>query len=137
MVEDDSDDALLMDFALKRGCPARSVKHVIDGAEAIEYLRARRAHDNEAENSAAPLILLDLKMPRQNGFEVLEWLRQERYTEPRVIVITGSALGVDREKAMGLGAREYHEKKTSLLETIEMVKGLCERWLKKARLSES
>ena len=101
LVEDSEDDV----FFFKRTCKRAGIDPVLevagDGAKAIAKL----------EQSGAPkpdLIFLDLKMPNQNGFEVLEWLRKNpSLKNTKVFVLTSSAEPKERELAKQLGADEY------------------------------
>jgi DNA-binding response OmpR family regulator len=76
------------------------------------------------------LVLLDLKLPRKSGFEVLEWIRQqERFAELPVIVMSSSPQECDQERAFRSGANFYYVKPVSLRRLIEMVKSIYADWL--------
>ena len=74
------------------------------------------------------LLLLDLMMPRKNGFEVLEWLRRHPFEDIVVVVLSGSDQSQDIQKAMALGADHYHTKEASPRKRMELVK-LLEEYL--------
>jgi CheY-like chemotaxis protein len=76
------------------------------------------------------MLLLDLMMPRKNGFEVLEWLRSQPFEELVVVVLSGSEQSQDVQKAMALGADHYHTKEASPGKRLELVK-LLEQYLSK------
>src|SRR5260221_230755 len=74
-VEDDPNDVLLIDLAFRKAGLSPSLQVVHDGEEAIEYLSGRGSYSDRAVFPFPELILLDLKLPRRSGFEVLSWLR--------------------------------------------------------------
>ncbi len=77
------------------------------------------------------LLVLDLNMPRVSGFEVLSWLGKQPGLRERVpvLVVTSSCLQEDLERTLRLGAREFHVKPPSYIETVKLVQGLKKRWL--------
>jgi len=126
LVEDDPSDILLMGHAITRAGLEHSVSVVRDGEEAIAYLAAHSA-DPPRDRAPLPiLILLDLKLPKKSGFEVLEWLRrQPRVRHLPVVILTSSSEKADVERAYELGANSYILKPTGfsqLLETVRMLK---------------
>ena len=83
---------------------------VHDGKEAMQYLEAEGKFSNEEKYPVPDVVLLDLKMPRINGFEFLHWLRCESPAHLRfipVVVMSSSALRQDVDKAYALGANSY------------------------------
>ena len=77
--------------------------HVVhDGEEAINYLLGKPPYSNRAEFPAPDLFLLDLKMPRVDGFDVLRWMQFKGLDKPPVVVFSGSDLEEDRSLAMSL-----------------------------------
>lgn len=74
------------------------------------------------------MLLLDLKMPRKNGFEVLPWLQSQPVQDMIVVVFSGSDQTPDIQKAMALGADYYHVKKTDSDQRSELIK-LLEQYL--------
>ena len=98
-VEDDDDDADLMSRALSRTGVNHVLIRVADATEAITYLTNQPRPD---------LVLLDLKLPRVNGFDVLAFIRAKPELQGLpVIVFTGSEFPNDMEKAKALGATDY------------------------------
>lgn len=94
-VDDSQDDAFFVKRAIEASGLGVDVRHVEGGQQAIDYLSA---------NPAPDLMLLDLKMPAMNGFEVLQWLSEHRLSFP-VIVLTSSVLIEDQKRALSLGAQ--------------------------------
>lgn len=122
IVEDDPDALLLLQRAFHKAgliCPLRVV---MDGEEAVTYLA-------DADRGAHPLpclILLDLKLPRKTGLEVLEWMRsQPRLRRIPVIVVTTSDEERDRRRALELGVREYDLKPIDSRGLQRLAKKVC------------
>src|ERR1700761_5131218 len=109
----DDDDALsiLLEHAIQRsGCDI-FLKCVGDGNEAIQYLSRKGEYADVRKYPFPSLLLLDLKMPKVTGFEVLEWKRTQPQLEILPVVIwSSSGLPEDRERAERLGAAEYFGK---------------------------
>jgi CheY-like chemotaxis protein len=108
VVEDDRDALFLLKRALiKTGLDA-PVRVALDGEEAVAYLEGRGIFADRTSHPLPCLILLDLKLPRKSGLEVLEWLRrQPRLRRIPVVIVTTSDQEEDRRRALELGAREY------------------------------
>lgn len=105
LVEDDSNDALItQQFLLKVGITDRVV-HVSDGWDAVNYLAGKARFSDRSAFPLPILILLDLKLPKYNGFDVLTWLlTKPALAKIPVIVLTGSVYPEDRKRATELGA---------------------------------
>jgi CheY-like chemotaxis protein len=103
LVEDSEDDAFLFNRTFQKSGTTFGVHHVLNGAEAIEFLRGAAN-----SNSLPRIILLDLKMPMMNGFDVLEWMQEQAFfSRVPVVVVSGSAQQEDRDRASQLGAADY------------------------------
>lgn len=104
---------------------------VSDGDQAVSYLRGDEKYADRTTNPLPSLILLDLKLPRRSGLEVLQWLRQEATEEVKaipVIVLTSSRLSEDVDQAYSLGANSYMAKPSGNYDGLaEMVKNLDSR----------
>lgn len=137
LVEDDPNDVLLMQRAFERARLANPLKIVRDGEEAIEYLSGEGIY-SDRENFPIPLlILLDLRMPRRTGFEVLEWLRSKpEFAEIPVVVLTSSEELPDVHKAYQLGANSYLTKPAQLDDLVQMMLRLRGYWLLVNRKSD-
>src|ERR1041385_3319749 len=112
LVEDNPDDAFLVELEFKRshGCRLCIVK---DGQQAIDYLRGDRPYDDRREYPLPDLLLLDLKMPGLDGFEVLKWVRAQRDEDLAlipVIVMSSSNNAEDVRRAYKLGANLFMDK---------------------------
>ena len=110
LVDDSPDDRFFQRIALERNPKFVVIKEVSDGQEAIDYLQG----NDERPDS----VLLDLKMPRKNGFDVLQWIQTANLGGLIIAVLSGSWLAEDIKHSLALGANAYF-KKTSLREEQE------------------
>lgn len=123
LVEDNPDDVLLMQRAFRKLNLLNPLRILQDGQEALEYL-------GQADLDVPALILLDLKLPRRSGLEVLEWLRaQPRLRRCPVVVLTSSKEAPDVQSAYDLGANSYLIKPVEFQAFIDMVGTLNLYWL--------
>jgi CheY-like chemotaxis protein len=103
---------------------------VCDGVEAIEYLRGTGQYADRARYPLPGLMLLDLKLPRRSGHEVLAWLRQEPAVRRLpVAILTSSRESSDIERAYDLGANSYLVKPTGPGALLRLVEALSLYWL--------
>lgn len=106
-VEDEEADRVLMEHAFQ-GMEAVALKTVRDGQQAIDYLSGRGHYADRTLHPAPAFILLDLKMPRLSGMDVLRWLRrQPEWTDVPVAVYSSSLVVSDVRDAMAAGADHY------------------------------
>ena len=111
LVEDDENDALFAIRALKRAGVTHPVTHLWNGEEAINYLAGYTPYHDRAKHPLPCLVLLDLKMPKFSGFDVLHWIQsQPQLANIPVVVLTGSIYEEDRVKAKRLGAIGFQVK---------------------------
>jgi len=130
LVEDDEVDIELLRRAFRDARIANPLIEVKDGRAALHYLSGDDAYADRARYPIPFLILLDLRLPRLSGFEVLEWIRdQPDLAELIVVVLTTSDHVPDATKAHKLGANSYLVKPGNFTELVEMVKGIKGRWL--------
>src|SRR5690242_11058819 len=108
LVEDRDDDVVLAEQALKRACVTNPVRIVKDGNEAIAYLSGQGRYSSRTDHPLPALILLDLKLPGTDGFEVLKWIREQPETRTiPVVVLTSSEQMRDVNRAYALGANSF------------------------------
>ena len=108
VVEDNPADAELMLRALRRANVANPVTVVEDGAEALDYLFGVGSHASRPNGRTPRVVLLDLKLPKLSGLEVLERIRaDERTRRVPVVVVTSSREEPDIERAYALGVNSY------------------------------
>lgn len=129
VAEDNPDDALLLRRALsKAGIPSR-LKIVSDGEELLLYLQAKGAYADRQACPMPSLIILDLKMPRRSGLEVLEWIAENPdLAVVPTIVLSASNLENDVRTAYNLGANTYFVKPTTFEELVETMRMVENYW---------
>jgi len=131
LIADDNDDhvALLL-RAFRKGPVLNPIIVVRDGDEAIKYLRGVDRFQNRDEYPLPSLLLLDLRMPNVDGFEVLEWIRHHPFFKAlRVVVLTTSEDMHDITRAYQLGANSFLVKPTDLSGFTTIADVLQGHWL--------
>jgi len=127
LVADDSDDdRLLLRAAMRRAARLRIVAEVADGCEVIAYLQGRDAYANRKRYPLPDLLLLDLKMPLMDGFEVLEWMGKQSFPGLTVVVLTASMQAEHIKRALDQGADLFQVKPRTNQEREAMVLALEE-----------
>lgn len=127
LVEDNADDSVLTERALRRGGLTNEVVVVRDGAEALDYLFGR---EGAGACELPSLVLLDLKLPKVHGLEVLERIRGDKRTKDLpVIVLSSSDEEGDLVESYRLGADGYVRKTVDFLGFCETVRQLGSQWL--------
>ncbi len=130
LVEDNPDDALLIQRAFGKAKIANPIVHVDDGDKAVAYLSGASPYDDRSKNPLPILVLLDLKLPRRSGLEVLTWLRaQAGLKRLPVVILTSSNEKSDINKAYDLGANSYLVKPVGFDALFDMVKTLQPYWM--------
>ena len=130
VAEDDANDVLLLRRACRKARLINPLQVVTDGDDAIAYLRGDGEYADRDRYPLPVLLLLDLKMPRRSGFEVLEWLKAESPLKRLpVVVFTSSRESVDVQRAYDLGANSYLVKPGSPDDLIRMVQSLDLYWM--------
>ena len=127
LAEDNTDDILMVKRAWKKGLLKNNLHIVNDGEEAIDFLYRRGKYSDAPKPS---LILLDLKMPKIDGFKVLEIIKNdEELKQIPVIVLTGSNRDKDLERAYELGCNSYIVKPVTLDNFIQAVVDIQRYWI--------
>ena len=130
LVEDNPDDEALTIRALKKNHLQNKLVVARDGAEAIEYLFAEGKYEGRDINQLPALVLLDLQLPKIDGFGVLKRLRANEHTKfLPVVILTSSAEQEDILNGYGLGANSYVRKPVDFDEFITTVGQLGPYWL--------
>jgi CheY-like chemotaxis protein len=137
LAEDDEDDVFLLKRAFQRAQISYPVKWAPDGEEAISYLLGLGGYADRAENPWPVFMLLDLKMPRRTGFEVLSWVRhQPRFKCLPIVTFTSSRAHTDVQQAYALGTNLYLVKPAKFDELTDLVRCLTFIWLVMAEMPD-
>lgn len=130
LVEDNPYDAELTLSALRQKNLANHVAHVEDGAEAIDFIFAQGQYEHRKDEPLPNLILLDLKMPKLNGIQVLEKLKSDPETKTiPIVVLTSSSEDPDIKKCYELGVNSYIVKPVDFEAFIAAVIDLGMYWM--------
>lgn len=130
LVEDNASDAEMTIRALKKNNLANFLVHVKDGAEALDFVFAEGAFSHREISSKPKVILLDLKMPKVNGLEVLERIKKdERTSDIPVVVLTSSKEDPDIKRCYQLGVNSYVVKPVEFEDFHKAVSDLGLYWL--------
>lgn len=130
LVEDNPRDAELTIRALKKKNLANHLYHVEDGVEALDFLFARGRYAGRDISDPPKVVLLDLKLPRINGLEVLKVLKADERTQSiPVVIVTSSAEDPDVKTAYQLGANSYVIKPVQFDSFIDAMVKLGIYWL--------
>jgi CheY-like chemotaxis protein len=129
LIEDDQNDILLLRRVLNREGFGGRVQFVCNGQDGIDYLQGKAAYADRDRYPFPSFIITDLKMPRVDGFQVLQWLRDhpERAVIP-TIVLSSSAQEEDVIRAYQLGANSYFLKPLDSCNLQKLVKEICRYW---------
>ena len=130
LAEDSADDVLLIRMAFKKAGFSNPIQVVSDGEKAIQYLRGEGPYADRNQFPVPQILLLDLKMPLLNGFDVLAWIRQRaEWKCLPIIVITTSFYGPDIDQAYELGANSFLTKPAHFDEFVATIKQMGHFWL--------
>jgi CheY-like chemotaxis protein len=134
LVDDNDDDVLLMKRAMRKAGIINPVQVLTHGTQVVDYLERRPPYSDVRQYPFPMLILLDLKMPRMSGFELLEWIRkQPKLKRLWVIILTHSPESSDIVRAYDLGANSYLVKPSTFSALVELSTFLKQYWLNLAQ----
>jgi len=135
LVEDDPNDVLLVRKAAQNTLAGIPISVAPNGEEAVNYLSGAGAYADRAKYPFPDIVLLDLKMPVMNGFEVLRWVRsQPSLKRLPVIIFTGSVHESDTKTAYEEGANSYLIKPGNFNDLVETMRNVGEFWLRGTKL---
>ena len=130
LVEDEEHDVIFMQLALERAEVPNPLNVVRDGQEAVEYLKGNGGFANRRRHPLPGLIVMDLRLPRLPGLEVLKWIRSQRTLKTLpVLVCSASNQDSDVESAYALGANGYIIKPSSPTQLTGIVRTIAKYWL--------
>jgi len=134
VADDDPRDLQIMHLAIKRNGVVAEIHEVHDGEQVIDYLRGENDFADRGRHPFPDLLMLDLKMPKMDGLEVLGWLRKRpEYHRLPTIMLSGSGLEKDVEEAYRRGAATYFSKPASFKEFQELIKSVIDYWERSQR----
>jgi len=134
VAEDNEDDVFFLRRAFQNADLPYEIIFVPNGREAIDYLHGTPPYDNRERFPVPKALILDLKMPIQGGFDVLEWTRsQPELRNLPVMIHSSSELDVDRKRAKELGANAYYVKSAETRQIVAMFRELIREWIESVR----
>ena len=129
LVEDDPNDVWLVKHAFQSTNISNPLRIVCDGQEAVDYLRGTGHYGDRSAFPMPKLVLLDLKMPRLNGFDVITWMRKHfPWKLTPIIVLSSSALPQDVNRAYELGANAYMVKPADYRALERLFRTIADFW---------
>ena len=138
MADDDPDDRQLTREAFEEAKLANDLRFVEDGVELLDYLHRRGKYADPASSPRPGIILLDLNMPRKDGREALQELKQDpRLRAIRVIILTTSKAEEDILRTYNLSAASYITKPVTFEALVDVIKTLGKYWLEIVELPEN
>jgi CheY-like chemotaxis protein len=130
IVDDDENDLQMLERALLEAGVSNPLQLLGNGIEAIDYLKGEGAYGDRQKYPLPCLMLLDLKLPLCDGFQVLAWRQnQENLDDFPVIILSSSSFQKDTQRALGLGATACFEKPVGLECLVTLAKEFKSQWL--------
>jgi two-component system response regulator len=130
LVEDSMEDATLVMRSLRKNNLGNSIKHLADGVEALDFIFAEGSYSERSINDKPKLVLLDLKMPKINGLEVLRRIKEDERTKSiPVVIMTSSKEDKDLIESYELGVNGYVVKPVAFDNFAKAVAELGMFWL--------
>jgi CheY-like chemotaxis protein len=127
LVDDSKIDLVLMGAAFKKANCSNPLQEVHNGEEAIAYLKGEGPYSDRNKFPLPAVMLLDLNMPKKNGFDVLAWVRAQPVLKRLAIIILTASMRIeDVERAFDLGATSFLVKPISLNTLAAMLRCLCD-----------
>lgn len=136
LAEDNPDETFFVEQGFKHGLNHLQLRSVSDGAQAIEYMEGKGDYADRIKYPVPDVVLLDLKMPRVDGFEFLHWLRNNAPDALRltpVVILSSSAEIADVTRAYKMGANSYFMKPVGLRDFQARISELGAYWSKNLR----
>ena len=129
LVEDNADDSELTLHALNEGKRGMKILHLKDGVEALNFIFGKNSYESNQVQNKLRLILLDLKLPRLDGFGVLHKIREDERTKLLpVVILTSSSQKSDIAEAYKLGVNSYVVKPVGFDNYVKTISSLAYYW---------
>ena len=129
IAEDDPNDVMLLELAIRKNGITNPVRVVRDGEEAVEYLEGIGTYADRQAYPVPSIIITDVKMPRRSGLEVVEWVRKHpNCSIIPIVMLSGSRIENDVISAYKLGANSYFTKPSTLDELTELIRLAHQYW---------
>ena len=130
LVEDDSNYALLVQLAFESAGVTNPVRAVSDGETAVAYLSGLAPYQDRGRFPLPGLVIIDIKLTGQSGFDVLQWMRAHReFDRLPVVILTASTDPEHEVRAYQLGAKFYMHKPRRMQELVATARALADLWL--------
>jgi CheY-like chemotaxis protein len=130
LVEDNRDDAFFLRRAFLKAGVSHPIVDVRNGQQAVNYLSGNALYSDRSLYPMPKLVLVDLKMPLMDGFELLTWVQNRPELEALpVVVISSSDLPADRDRAIKLGAKDYFVKPNDPEDLVRLIEDFRARWI--------
>nr|WP_293844687.1 response regulator [uncultured Arsenicibacter sp.] len=134
IADDDADDRMFLEQALRQSGYTHDIRTVEDGEDLLEYLRQHGKYQGQ-ETPWPTLLILDLNMPRKNGFQALSEIKDDqRLRRLPVVVMTTSAADEDVIKTYNLGVNSFITKPFNFNRLVEIISALKVYWLETVKL---
>lgn len=124
IADDSEEDSFFMERALRESTRFQVIASVRNGEEAVAYLAGSGPYQDRQLWPFPDVILVDLKMPRLDGFQVLEWLQKQDFPSLKVVVLSGASIAEDVQRVRSLGADAFYAKSLQHAKLIELVRNL-------------
>jgi two-component system response regulator len=129
LVEDNPDDTELTTHALIEGNKSLHLLHLKDGVEALNFIFSKKSYENQKIQNELKLVLLDLKLPKLDGLEVLRKIREDERTRTLpVVILTSSREKRDITEAYKLGVNSYVVKPVGFDNYVKTISSLAFYW---------
>ena len=129
LVEDDLNDIFLVKRAFKKAQIQNPLQVVTDGQEAVHYLRGEGRYADRETYPLPKLVVMDIKMPRRTGFEVLEWAKQDGpLRRIPIVIVSSSDNPADINRAYELGANAYMVKPVDYRAVEKLFESITHYW---------
>jgi len=130
VADDEKNDIFFLRRAFQKAGLNALIIEVPDGEEVEKYLSGEDSFSDRSRFPLPSLLVLDIKMPKRDGFDVLKWLQgRDELKDLTVVMLSSSSQDSDIRKARELGARDYFVKPSDFDQLTELVQTIAERWL--------